>query len=1173
MELNSLKKLFFIFIFVLTSNCFKIEIKENNFYKEIKSFKINRENETGTILVNADSKSILIESNINQNSIKSIIKNICNNYTTECLTDSLEITGGLLNYFPMDLLNDYFQGLKQLNFSLNKITKLATFNKNSFKSIESIDLSSNLIDTIESFNLKSLKYLNLANNQIQNIDLFTFSSDIYDLIELDLCFNQINETSIEFLSFAHFPNLKMLKLDNNRLQQFPNHLMLKLYSLEYLSIKANNLKIFDLFGFNKNNEYLKYIDLSFNRELKFSSDNDLNDNINNEETNSNDKLENLNLSHIDLSSLNMNTFLDNLFDNFKWLKSLNLSTSNLKKTIWSVKWPKTIETIDLSNNLLKDGHFDCRQFMKTNVNSIMVNLKSIYLNNNRLSNFDKFITSCSSILNKLNHGVKFNSLTIDLRNNYFKSLESIKSTTNEKSIDQCKYEPFKSSLILSGNPLICNCDLNWWSSISSSYAPNLFYVKDEYCLFIEDYDSMSCRSNEIGTESFPVVEYKPIRNHLITSNLICPYRYTCSMQNCECCEFRACDCAFHCPVGCQCARDYPHTYDLVNCTATNLTTLPVFIPTTTTELLLNNNNLRKIQPYQFFGRFKILTIDLSFNLISFIEENTFHGLNQLNQLNLSHNNLQILLGYEFKDLYQLEYLSLANNRLQFISNSTFLYIINLKYLNLKNNLLRHILEVNVYFKFNVKLNNLSLDLNSNQLGSNLLTEFLIKNKSDVNDYYDAEKSSENSSVVSFYSSKPQQSNLTYLNLIRSLLGSNLGHNEVLFECIFEKFKSITNSNRLIKINDKINNQTSRLILSRRIKFLKLSCLRDEDGKFDIKFFDSYFLKSKIDPKNTHDLNTFIILNYTTIFWCSLIVLIILLLFLIVFGVLLIKLKQKKKKFTRNDYSGAERVLTASESSTISTDTILSNEITCYSQLTQLFFSIRKKFQKLLIKKENSLFPNTQLILNHQAIVDYNDEKCSNIQYSSNTSTKTSYKLKNCYDMFIVYNKLDADLVVNVIKPILEGNPYNFAIKLQHSNEYLDQYSEKSSILSTYSSNISDSNCDNEEILLDYINSSSIVLFILSKNLFTDVEYKLSEQTPRFKKLAVIADDISESIAEEILKPRKILKGMVNFDKMVFSFISANNSGSSFLMSREEFFANFNNEINLNKSNFRHRIDL
>lgn len=315
-----------------------------------------------------------------------LAKNI--NSNTDLL--KLDLTNNDLQKFPYFLLNNLFSNLKQLNLSNNLIANLSA--SRDFSSIlcknnlDYLDLSNNQIALIEDEmfrHLNSLKYLNLSKNQIKYISLFAFSVDSHNLIELDLSHNMITDISLEFLLFSNLVNLKHLNLNYNRLTSLSSHYLYNLYSLERLSIKYNSLKSFDLFYLiNKNNEFLRYIDLSFNLNLKFIELNSHDPSLGQEAFVNN--VEELSLAGIDLSSLNLNKFLDILFESYKNLKHLNLSSTRIKSMIWSTKWPTSIETIDLSKNLLKDTQFECSQFDLTTKS---FRLKFIDLSNNRLKKF------------------------------------------------------------------------------------------------------------------------------------------------------------------------------------------------------------------------------------------------------------------------------------------------------------------------------------------------------------------------------------------------------------------------------------------------------------------------------------------------------------------------------------------------------------------------------------------------------------------------------------------------------------------------------------------------------------------------------------------------------------------------------------------------------------------
>lgn len=123
--------------------------------------------------------------------------------------------------------------------------------------------------------------------------------------------------------------------------------------------------------------------------------------------------------------------------------------------------------------------------------------------------------------------------------------------------------------------------------------------------------------------------------------------------------------------------------------------------------------------------------------------------------------------------------------------------------------------------------------------------------------------------------------------------------------------------------------------------------------------------------------------------------------------------------------------------------------------------------------------------------------------------------KPAFDLLLVYNKIDTDLVNKLISPILRSRPYNFKLILQHDKTR------------------------QEGNLVKLSKNTSFVLFVLSKNLFTDTEYELANKLVRNKKLAILADDVSESLAEKLIQPGKILRGSFNLESMSFNFTSIN----------------------------------
>ncbi len=381
---------------------------------------------------------------------------------------------------------------------------------------------------------------------------------------------------------------------------------------------------------------------------------------------------------------------------------MNISHAKINKYIYAYYWPNNIQTLDLSFNSLTE--FECPN-----------TLEKIYLKNNQLSNFTALIESCVKPMSQI---------SLDLRNNLFTGIDNINSDLDQEITEDV-------TLLISGNPLMCECESSWWSMITSINNPSIFTYKKNIraSLHIVDYKELSCQSLSLNQRSTltKTTRFSPIRAKEIASRLACPYQYSCAADKCKCCGFRECDCAFNCPAKCACVRDFKNSFDIVNCTGNDLETVPRYLPISTTSLQLSHNSLKRIQPYEFFGRFNLDMIDLSFNEINFIEENTFNSLGRLKTLKMSENRLQILLGNEFKELVGLEVLMLDKNRLQFISNITFVWLVKLRYLNLMDNKLRHIVDRGYFFQKNLLLRDLFVDqpITSTKIDSN---ESVLKKK-------------------------------------------------------------------------------------------------------------------------------------------------------------------------------------------------------------------------------------------------------------------------------------------------------------------------------------------------------------------------------------------------------------------------------------------------------------
>uniref|UniRef100_A0A8C7KZ04 Slit homolog 1 protein n=1 Tax=Oncorhynchus kisutch TaxID=8019 RepID=A0A8C7KZ04_ONCKI len=135
-----------------------------------------------------------------------------------------------------------------------------------------------------------------------------------------------------------------------------------------------------------------------------------------------------------------------------------------------------------------------------------------------------------------------------------------------------------------------------------------------------------------------------------------------------------------CPPKCRCESN------VVDCSNLRLNKIPEHIPSSTTELRLNNNDISTLEAV---GVFKTLSqlkkINLSNNKITEIEDGVFEGAGSVNELHLTANQLDSVRSGMFKGLEGLRMLMLRNNKISCIHNNSFTGLYNVRLLSLYDN--------------------------------------------------------------------------------------------------------------------------------------------------------------------------------------------------------------------------------------------------------------------------------------------------------------------------------------------------------------------------------------------------------------------------------------------------------------------------------------------------------
>jgi hypothetical protein len=213
----------------------------------------------------------------------------------------------------------------------------------------------------------------------------------------------------------------------------------------------------------------------------------------------------------------------------------------------------------------------------------------------------------------------------------------------------------------------------------------------------------------------------------------------------------------------------------------------------------------------------------------------------------------------------------------------------------------------------------------------------------------------------------------------------------------------------------------------------------------------------------------IVLNYNTIAICILVLIVLIAVFSIIFAFLINRVQSSSSK--------PASIVGSNKNLTITTPVShLNASINCQQQqkqspnhhhqhhhhhhlhpnsrLRRLVKSIKRKFFKL-VSHANEAFTlathrrrfrrqnhanNATDMLDLEYKLGKSNRKVLMINDFSSTQNHRHHHLhhqeqqQHLYDLFLVYNKIDAELVHKIIAPILRSEPYNFKIFLEHDEE-------------------------------------------------------------------------------------------------------------------------------------------
>ena len=330
----------------------------------------------------------------------------------------------------------------------------------------------------------------------------------------------------------------------------------------------------------------------------------------------------------------------------RYTSELDLSGNKISKILADGSFQNlpNLRTLDLSNNRIgkiETGSFDGA-----------TNLHSLDLKQNELSHIEK------GVFDPLK-----NLTFLELRENYFKCVKNstfsgLRKLTHlslaENMIKTIEINTFEDlplyTLNLLGNHLICNCYMGWFNT----------WLNNKNGLV---HGNPRCQQPS-NLKDLPIADLN--NNDL-----------SCSDD-----EQNGCTQDSTCPEFCTCDKNF------VQCREVSVT-VPQNIPLETTHLAINSALIRVFNPLDFEYLPNLEVLDLSRNFIGSIipppNNRNFKGLRRLKKLNLGYNYIKCIQQDSFTMLWELEELILSSNALSQIFDSTFQNMTHIKKLDISGN--------------------------------------------------------------------------------------------------------------------------------------------------------------------------------------------------------------------------------------------------------------------------------------------------------------------------------------------------------------------------------------------------------------------------------------------------------------------------------------------------------
>lgn len=548
-----------------------------------------------------------------------------------------------------------FSSLDKLRILRLSHNRLSRFNSDVFQgadNLQYLDLSENFIAEFPTVALNaflSLRYLNLSSNLIQSLDNKNLAA-LVNLYHLDLSRNSI--AYIVPGTFLGLKQLRRLDISVNSLRQIEDDSFEGLDNLEYLNLKDNNILLIPASALGRLPR-LSSLQMDYNRIAALSGD----------------ILRSIaeRVTQLILSKNVVRELPTGSFQYFQQLELLDLS-SNLLTTLNSDAFAgleNTLLSLRLSQNRISSISSPPITLMK---------LKRLDLSENELTDFPRNTFSLLPSLEYLNISHNYNLSNIP--NGILHKLTKLRvldlSYTGLKSVssDLFKQTPSVRGIFLSHNQISEITDntfanLENLTSIDLSYN-NINNIKQSSFVNVMNIRELSLKGNQLNSFKGEFFNTGTSLEILDISNNQLSYLFPSSFR-----------------IHPRLKRIYASNNKFNFFPAELIATLQFL------EMVdLSGNELKTIEELDFARLPRLRSLQLAHNNLEAVSEMAFHNSSQLQIIDLSYNKLDRLGERTFEGLVRLEMLNLAGNELTDLPETIFerARLQMLENINLSNNL-------------------------------------------------------------------------------------------------------------------------------------------------------------------------------------------------------------------------------------------------------------------------------------------------------------------------------------------------------------------------------------------------------------------------------------------------------------------------------------------------------